>query len=138
MLCAEPVLIPAEGNENVDPQLNCRKSEPQKDEPIKSKEIESIEIDRPIEMAMSPSAAVTPAASNEVNRNVVAASHQWVDGFIANGGLRHLFDIFLSGVLQSDHSTENEWRTDCLASLLRTLCLLGVEELRPENVSLSK
>lgn len=119
----------AEGNENVDPQINCRKSEPQKDEPIKSKEMEITETDRSVEMVTSP-----PPPSDVIR---TVAAHQWVDGFIANGGLRHLFDIFLSGVLQSDHSGENEWRTDCLASLLRTLCLLGVEELRPENVSFS-
>lgn len=118
----------AEGNENVDPQINCRKSELQKDESIKGKEIEvTTETERSVEMVSSP------AATSEASRPM--AAHQWVDGFIANGGLRHLFDIFLSGVLQSDHSGENEWRTDCLASLLRTLCLLGVEELRPENVS---
>lgn len=130
--CTDSVLIcniAAEDNENVDPQINCQKtSSPHKDESIKGKDIEDIEPS--VEMVTSP-------AANEVNRTVAAAAsaHQWVDGFIANGGLRHLFDIFLSGVLQSDHITENEWRTDCLASLLRTLCLLGVEELRPDNVS---
>lgn len=120
----------AEGNENVDPQINCRTLELQKDEPMKEKENEQTETDRtPIETVMPSS------ITSESNRTVMTATHQWVDGFIANGGLRHLFDIFLSGVLQSDHTAENEWRTDCLASLLRTLCLLGVEELRPDNVS---
>lgn len=62
------------------------------------------------------------------------SNKQWTDIFIRVGGLRHLFDIFMSGVLQSnDHNCENEWRTDCLASLLRILCLLGVDELRPED-----
>lgn len=113
----------SEGNENVDPQINCRKSEPQ-DEPLKSKDTDITETDRPMEL-------VTSASICDVNRPISA--HQWVDSFIANGGLRHLFDIFSSGVLQSDNSTENEWRSDCLTSLLRTLCLLGIEELRPEN-----
>lgn len=85
----------AEGNENVDPQINCRKTEPQKDDPIKSKDIENVEPDRSMEVTTSP-------PMSDVNRTVTA--HQWVDGFIANGGLRHLFDIFLSGVLQSDHT----------------------------------
>lgn len=121
-----------EGNENVDPQINCRAFEPQKDEPMKDKESEQTEADRTTPMdTMMPSSV----SSSEANRTVLTVTHQWVDGFIANGGLRHLFDIFLSGVLQSDHTAENEWRTDCLASLLRTLCLLGVEELRPDNVS---
>lgn len=134
-----------EGNENVDPQTNCRKSEAQKDEPIKSKDTENVEMERIVEMATSP-ITVTPTptptppspVASEIIQRSTTSTHQWVDGFIANGGLRHLFDIFLSGVLQSDHSTENEWRTDCLASLLRTLCLLGVEELRPENVSVHR
>lgn len=65
---------------------------------------------------------------------ILSSSNHWTDSFIIVGGLRHLFDIFMSGVLQSnDYNDENEWRTDCLASLLRTLCLLGVDELRPED-----
>lgn len=44
----------AEGNENVDPQINCRKSEPQKDETIKSKDIENIEVDKSVEMTVLP------------------------------------------------------------------------------------
>lgn len=60
---------------------------------------------------------------------------RWNDIFIRRGGLRHLFDIFMSGMLQSENGGDdcNEWRNDCLASLLRILCLLGVEEMKPED-----
>ncbi|XP_052863668.1 ubiquitin carboxyl-terminal hydrolase puf [Anopheles cruzii] len=60
---------------------------------------------------------------------------EWSGEFIKCGGLAHLYRIFLSGVLQkradgSDGDELNEWRHDCLAWLLRVLCLLGVEDLR--------
>lgn len=60
---------------------------------------------------------------------------RWTDAFIKCGGLRHLFDIFMSGMLQSESGVDdcNEWRNDCLASLLRILCLLGVEEMKPDD-----
>uniref|UniRef100_A0AAG5CQR3 ubiquitinyl hydrolase 1 n=1 Tax=Anopheles atroparvus TaxID=41427 RepID=A0AAG5CQR3_ANOAO len=62
---------------------------------------------------------------------------EWSDEFIRCGGLAHLYRIFLSGVLQksadgSDENVLNEWRHDCLASLLRILCLLGMDELKAE------
>ncbi|KAK9875297.1 hypothetical protein WA026_007695 [Henosepilachna vigintioctopunctata] len=51
----------------------------------------------------------------------------WCEMFIKNGGLRHLYDIFMSGVLQRDGGDGCEWQQDCLASLLKTICQLGVE-----------
>lgn len=66
----------------------------------------------------------------------------WVEVFIKSGGLRHLFDIFMQGILQNGEEyvdNYNEWRQDCLANLLRILCLLGIEIKRDENVlTLSK
>jgi len=51
----------------------------------------------------------------------------WKTKFIQYGGLRHLFDIFSSGVLESVESGDwSEWKQDCLASLLKILCYLGV------------
>uniref|UniRef100_A0A8D8RQZ4 ubiquitinyl hydrolase 1 n=1 Tax=Cacopsylla melanoneura TaxID=428564 RepID=A0A8D8RQZ4_9HEMI len=50
-------------------------------------------------------------------------SNKWSDTFILHGGLRHLFDIFMSGVLQGN----SEWHQDCLAQLLKLLCQLGVQ-----------
>lgn len=73
----------------------------------------------------------------ERNSTSSSTSHQWTDIFIKCGGLRHLYDIFMSGILQADNRCENEWRTDCLASLLRILCLLGVDELKPEDTLLT-
>lgn len=114
-----------EDNENMDPQMNCRKMEMPKEEIFKCRDVEMTDADRAMDASTASTAAENPSRNS-------ANKHQWVDGFITNGGLRHLFDIFLSGVLQCEHSIENEWRTDCLASLLRTLCLLGVEELKPD------
>lgn len=67
-----------------------------------------------------------------------SASLEWSEQFINCGGLAHLYQIFISGVLQKqsvakDGDDLNEWRHDCLASLLRILCLLGMEEFKPEN-----
>lgn len=120
----------SDDNEKLDSQIKNRKIESSTDELNKNKDNEKAQI----ETGKSSDVATTsPTSSTSNDHNRIAALNQWVDGFIANGGLRHLFDIFLSGVLQSDHSTENEWRADCLASLLRILCLLGVEDLKPEN-----
>ncbi|KAL3285850.1 hypothetical protein HHI36_000370 [Cryptolaemus montrouzieri] len=52
----------------------------------------------------------------------------WCRMFIQYGGLRHLYDIFMSGVLQRDGGDGCEWQQDCLASLLKTICQLGVEQ----------
>lgn len=60
----------------------------------------------------------------------------WCDIFIKCGGLRHLYEIFMSGVLQTriEDDDFNEWRIDCLATLLRVMCLLGVE-VKPDDQS---
>ncbi|XP_037876167.1 ubiquitin carboxyl-terminal hydrolase puf isoform X2 [Bombyx mori] len=47
----------------------------------------------------------------------------WNDIFIKKGGLRLLYDIMMSGVLQ--RSDDSEWRQDCLALLLQLLCRIG-------------
>ncbi|RVE55279.1 hypothetical protein evm_000177 [Chilo suppressalis] len=47
----------------------------------------------------------------------------WNDLFIKKGGLRLLYDIMMSGVLQ--RSDDCEWRQDCLALLLQLLCRIG-------------
>lgn len=49
----------------------------------------------------------------------------WSCTFVRHGGLRHLFDIFMSGCLEKN-SDGSEWQQDCLASLLKQLCHLGV------------
>ncbi|RWS31314.1 hypothetical protein B4U80_00975 [Leptotrombidium deliense] len=51
----------------------------------------------------------------------------WSRKFINSGGLQHLFDIFVSGVLQQGESDSwNEWKQDCLASLLQLIYLFGI------------
>ncbi|XP_044746055.1 ubiquitin carboxyl-terminal hydrolase 34 isoform X3 [Coccinella septempunctata] len=72
----------------------------------------------------SLSANNTHLRGNEKEEN----QHSWCHKFIQYGGLRHLFDIFKSGVLQRDGGDGCEWQQDCLASLLKTLYQLGVEQ----------
>ncbi|KAK0163763.1 hypothetical protein PV328_002459 [Microctonus aethiopoides] len=52
------------------------------------------------------------------------SSIPWSINFVQHGGLRHLFDIFMSGCLERGDGSE--WQQDCLASLLKQLCHLGV------------
>ncbi|XP_060805071.1 ubiquitin carboxyl-terminal hydrolase puf isoform X2 [Amyelois transitella] len=47
----------------------------------------------------------------------------WNETFIKKGGLRILYDIMMSGILQ--RSDDSEWRQDCLALLLQLLCRIG-------------
>lgn len=75
--------------------------------------------------------------------NLCSDEDQWGDIFIRCGGLKHLYDIFISGQLQqSTYPKEllNEWRHDCMASLLRILWLLGFEDISIEdnNVGISQ
>ena len=51
----------------------------------------------------------------------------WTQRFIRGGGLKHLFNIFASGALQSNNSAIwCEWRQDCLSALLKLLLQFGV------------
>lgn len=51
----------------------------------------------------------------------------WLKYFVDYGGLNHLFDIFISGVLQQGESNNwNEWKQDCLASLLQLIYQIGI------------
>lgn len=46
----------------------------------------------------------------------------WSRRFISCGGLKHLYQIFLSGRLQTKEGVHwNEWKQDCLAYLLRLM-----------------
>uniref|UniRef100_A0A6P7F8D8 ubiquitinyl hydrolase 1 n=1 Tax=Diabrotica virgifera virgifera TaxID=50390 RepID=A0A6P7F8D8_DIAVI len=58
----------------------------------------------------------------------------WTRKFVKHGGLSHLFDIFMSGILQRDGGDCSDWQQDCLASLLKILCHLGVESVHQENI----
>ena len=59
----------------------------------------------------------------------------WSDEFIKHGGLNHLFDIAVSGVLLGSEAVEwCEWSQDCLASLLKLLCQLGVKSEQADIV----
>lgn len=73
----------------------------------------------------------------------------WTEIFIRQGGLRHLFDIFMSGKFKINlsiitlmgsisgtlqHRDGSEWQQDCLASLLKLLCHLCMAPREPETV----
>jgi ubiquitin carboxyl-terminal hydrolase 34 len=54
-------------------------------------------------------------------------ANSWKQQFVERGGLRHLFEIFSSGILEAANGSDwSEWKQDCLASLLKILCYLGV------------
>lgn len=120
---------PEKDTENKDPQIHHNRST---SESGTSKE-ESF--DKPtIDEVLNESSSSQDATASTLTN----ISQEWTSVFLRNGGLRHLFDIFMSGVLQSSSDVcESEWRTDCLASLLRILCLLGVDEMRPEDSPLT-
>ncbi|EAT35899.1 AAEL011975-PA, partial [Aedes aegypti] len=87
---------------------------------------------------LSPPMAHPTPPPPKLPTSPASASLEWSEQFIKCGGLAHLYQIFISGVLQKqsvakDGDDLNEWRHDCLASLLRILCLLGMEEFKPEN-----
>lgn len=55
--------------------------------------------------------------------------HSWLKCFVDFGGLNHLFDIFISGMLQQgDSNNWNEWKQDCLASLLQLIYQIGIND----------
>ncbi|XP_067617273.1 ubiquitin carboxyl-terminal hydrolase puf [Eurosta solidaginis] len=81
----------------------------------------------------------TSAATTALSVSNVRSVHdmKWSEVFVRCGGLRLLYEIFISGKLQqSSHPCEllNEWRHDCLASLMRVLWLLGFEEVQAEDI----
>ncbi|EDV93130.1 ubiquitin carboxyl-terminal hydrolase puf [Drosophila grimshawi] len=106
-----------------------------------------IELERPIGCVTPPPPPAAPAAAATILPAATAAapvrsvllgeSSKWSEAFIKCGGLQHLYEIFSGGQLQqSAHAKElalNEWRHDCLASLLRILWLLGFEELQTQD-----
>jgi hypothetical protein len=53
----------------------------------------------------------------------------WSQRFIRNNGLKHLYSILMSGVLQKGKLDVGEWQQDCLAQLLKLLCQLGTSVL---------
>ncbi|XP_052835680.1 ubiquitin carboxyl-terminal hydrolase puf [Drosophila gunungcola] len=100
------------------------------------------EKERPVGCSTPPSPAAPPpaptAATLPHREAMERGDNKWSEAFVKCGGLRHLYEIFSGGQLQqSAHPKElalNEWRHDCLASLLRILWLLGFEELQSPDV----
>ncbi|KAJ0173738.1 hypothetical protein K1T71_010887 [Dendrolimus kikuchii] len=67
--------------------------------------------------------AKEPPVSDDKTEEEKVCVENWNDLFIKKGGLRLLYDIMMSGVLQ--RSDDSEWRQDCLALLLQLLCRIG-------------
>ncbi|GAB6022101.1 hypothetical protein CHUAL_006244 [Chamberlinius hualienensis] len=68
-----------------------------------------------------------PTSSVTVSDQSIS-SVSWSEQFVQKGGLGHLFDIFMSGVLQKQQERIwSEWNQDCLAYLLKLMYQLGVE-----------
>ncbi|KAH8417407.1 hypothetical protein KR222_010565 [Zaprionus bogoriensis] len=98
-----------------------------------------MEQERPLGCSTPPlPAPATTLPAAPARSALLAESSKWSEAFIKCGGLQHLYEIFSGGQLQqSAHAKElalNEWRHDCLASLLRILWLLGFEELQTQDV----
>ncbi|KAM3962482.1 LOW QUALITY PROTEIN: ubiquitinyl hydrolase 1 puf [Aphomia sociella] len=66
---------------------------------------------------------VKESSSSDKNEDDKVSVEHWNELFIKKGGLRLLYDIMMSGVLQ--RSDDSEWRQDCLALLLQLLCRIG-------------
>ncbi|XP_054154148.1 ubiquitin carboxyl-terminal hydrolase 34-like [Oppia nitens] len=85
---------------------------------------------------LSPSSPQKLMYSCQIVDSLRRNSKQWTQKFIDCDGLQHLFDIFVSGVLQSGESgadSWNEWKQDCLASLLQLLYQFGVNPITPSS-----
>ncbi|CAB3248888.1 unnamed protein product [Arctia plantaginis] len=67
--------------------------------------------------------AKEPAAGTPMSDDENTSVENWNELFIKKGGLRLLYDIMMSGVLQ--RNDDSEWRQDCLALLLQLLCRIG-------------
>ncbi|XP_039283222.1 ubiquitin carboxyl-terminal hydrolase 34 isoform X3 [Nilaparvata lugens] len=75
-------------------------------------------------LSRNPSPSSIPRSSGEPLD--VTDSINWSQKFVQHGGLKYLFNIFMSGVLQVSIGG-SEWHQDCLACLLKLLCQLGFQ-----------
>lgn len=79
---------------------------------------------------LSPSSPQKLMYSCQIVESLRKNCKNWTQNFIEKGGLQHLFDIFVSGVLQSsDGQAWSEWKQDCLASLLQLIYQFGINPL---------
>ncbi|CAH1793285.1 unnamed protein product [Owenia fusiformis] len=67
------------------------------------------------------------STDSEMSVDCETAEEIWSKQFITQGGLKHLFNIFTSGVLQvKDGDNWNQWSQECLAYLLRLVSQFAV------------
>ncbi|KAL0270091.1 UNVERIFIED_CONTAM: hypothetical protein PYX00_007611 [Menopon gallinae] len=84
-----------------------------------------------VESLCRPAAGKKQKVLSQGERNA-ETTNSWTETFVQQGGLRHLFDIFMSGALQRGDGSE--WQQDCLATLLKLLCQLGMAQSDKRNV----
>lgn len=124
-------------SDKTDEAMEVENKKPTKEEADDQTEKEKSSEQKSSETSTTIVAKHPDTSSSTIESSPSTTSQQWTESFLKCGGMHHLYDIFMSGILQTDNKCENEWRTDCLASLLRILCLLGVKELRPEDTILT-
>ncbi|XP_034127627.1 ubiquitin carboxyl-terminal hydrolase puf isoform X1 [Drosophila guanche] len=133
------------GDKENQPSSSTTTKQQQQQHCKRQKKTESLE--RPVGCATPPSPIPPPPpltamalaqAIPTAPAPLVLGDNKWSEAFVKCGGLRHLYEIFIAGQLQqSSYPKEvalNEWRHDCLASLLRILWLLGFEELHSPDI----
>ena len=72
-----------------------------------------------------------------LRRTFIGKERSWSEEFIDCQGLKHVFDIFISGVLQQNESEKsyNEWKQDCLATLLQLIFKFGTAPSIKDRIS---
>ncbi|KAG1678108.1 Ubiquitin carboxyl-terminal hydrolase 34 [Nymphon striatum] len=79
-------------------------------------------------LCKSSSKSSMSSTSSNFQSPTQSISCDWTDQFLECGGLRHLFDIFSSGILEMREGFGwDEWNQDCLEFLLKIIYHLGVE-----------
>ncbi|XP_059621857.1 ubiquitin carboxyl-terminal hydrolase puf [Phlebotomus argentipes] len=135
-LCNTPMELEEQGSGGGDNASNCVENAEVDESESKQMEIGETENSSSADTENQP-----PLDPNKVKKIITSEiTISWSTIFVKCGGLRKLYDILMSGVLQPDESCGddfNEWRHDCLASLLRILCLLGMEEMKPDDTPLT-
>ncbi|KAL5285273.1 USP34 family protein [Megaselia abdita] len=116
----------------------CTVKSPVKNKTAKKSESEKMKI---TEIVDEKEEEVKEEVQQEVpsSSTSMLASVEWSEVFIKVGGVKHLYEIFLSGVLQSSSHPDdkyNEWRHDCLGCMLRIIFILGFHEIRPDDLTL--
>lgn len=78
--------------------------------------------------SMRSGAGDSRAISTDSEMDTDSSEEVWSQKFITKGGLKHLLNIFKSGVLQArEEEAWSQWNQECLAYLLRLISQFSVE-----------